>query len=220
MSGDRRGWPYEPVGGPPAGPPPVVPLQGPPPPPTTLAPASISRRAVVLLAVAGVLTMALTSLGIGDWWLRNNEMRTLLDRVERAERAQLPAIQGISPLLLLCQQDPAPDDEELCDTVSIRQGAERVLPVLQETGDEVADTRLTSYHSKLRTFRDRYVDHNLAWRSWLESLAKDPTAGDFTSPQDISITFVEASDAADAALTPLALHGNRGRVEAIFASVR
>lgn len=174
----------------------------------------------MLLAIAGSVAVLLTTFGVGDWWLRNRELRTLLERVERAERAQLPAIQTIGPLLILCQQEAAIGEEDLCDTVAIREGAERVLPRLVETGEEVADTRLISFHGSLRTFRDRYVDHNLAWRGWLETLARDPTAGDFDSPDSISTTFYEASDAADEALTPLPLHGNRDRVEAIFASIR
>ena len=188
----------------------------PPPPPVP----AVSRRAVVLLAVAGSVAVLLATFGVGDWWLRNLELRTLLERVERAERAQLPAIQTIGPLLFLCQQEAAGDEEDLCDTVAIREGAERVLPRLEQTGEEVADTRLTSFHGRLRTFRDRYVDHNLAWRGWLESLARDPTAGGFDSPDSINTTFYAASDAADEALTPLPLHGNRERIEAIFASIR
>ncbi len=220
MSGARRGWPYEPVAGPPAPPPPTPGIEGPPEPVAPEVHPPISRRAAVLLAVAGAVALLLASVGIGDWWVRNGEMRRLLQRVERAERAQLPAIQSIGPLLMLCQQEAVGDDEELCDTVGIRQGAERVLPLLRQTGDEVADTRLTSSHGSLRNFRDRYVDHNLAWRSWLETLAQDPTAGGFESPESIGTTFQKASDAADDALTPLPLHGNRTRVEAVFASVR
>lgn len=221
MSEERRGWPYEPVDGRAASTPPPpalddLPFALPPPPAT-----GISRRAILLLSLAGAVAVLLTSLGIGDWWLRNREMDTLLDRVERAERAQLPAIQSIDPLLFLCQQEATTTDSSLrCDTASIRQGAERALPMLRQTGDEVAATRLTSFHGSLRAFRDRYVAHNLAWRSWLETLSVDPTAGGFDSPVSITTTFVAASVAADDALTPLALHGNRDRVGAIFASVR
>lgn len=221
MSGHGRGWPYDPVSGPPSAPPPAYAIEGPPaasmgaePEPT------ISRRAVVLLAIGGSLALVLASLGVGDWFVRNNEMRTLLGRIEIAERAQLPAFQSISPLLVLCRHEATIDDGEQCDTVTIRQTAERILPKLQQTGDEVAATRLTSYHGKLRTFRDRYVDHYMAWRGWLESLANDPTAGGFQSPESINTTFETAGDAAGKALTPLPLHGNRDRVEIIFDSVR
>lgn len=178
---------------------------------------AVSRRAVVLLAIGGALALVLSSLGIGDWWVRNAELRTLLGRVERAERAQLPAILGIGPLLRLCQQEGA---EELCDTVAIRIGAERTLPQLRQTGDLVAGTRLTSFHGSLRTFRDRYVDHNLAWRSWLETLASDPTAGAFEPPAAVDETFRRARTAAEGALTPLPLHGNAGRIEVMFESLR
>jgi len=174
----------------------------------------------VLLGIAGAVAVVLASLGVGDWWVRNRELETLLDRIERAERAQLPAAQSIGPMLLLCQQEAAGDAGQLCDTVAIREGAERALPRLQETGDEVAATKLTSYHGSLRTFRDRYVDHNLAWRTWLETLAHDPTAGGFEPPDTISLTFERTSQAADDALTPVPLHGSRARVESIFASVR
>jgi len=175
---------------------------------------------VVLLAIAGSVAVVLASLGVGDWLVRNREMRTLLGRVERAERAQLPAIQGIGPLLFLCRQQATGDTEQPCDTVTIRMDAEKALPRLTQTGDEVAATGLTSFHGNLRTFRDRYVAHNLAWRSWLEILSRDPTAGGFESPDSIATTFEVASKAADEALTPLPLHGNRSRVEAIFESVR
>jgi len=181
---------------------------------------AISRRALVLLSIAGAVAVLLASLGVGDWWVRNRELSMLLDRVERAERAQLPAIQSIGPLLLLCQQSASADTAQACDTVTIRQDAERVLPRLKESGDDVAATKLTSFHRSLRTFRDRYVDHNLAWRSWLEALAQDPTTGGFESPDSISLTFQRASQAAEDAVTPLPLHGNRARVETIFASVR
>jgi hypothetical protein len=217
---DRRGWPYDrvdvhdaPLPAPPA--PDEAPF--PPPPP---APPSLSRRALVLLCVASAALVLAAVLGTADWWLRNREMATLLDRVERAERAQLPALQGIGPLLLLCQQEAATDQSQLCDTVTIRQDAERTLPQLRLTGDAVAGTRLTSFHGSLRTFRDRYVAHNMAWRTWLEDLARDPTAGGFDSPDSITTTFHDASVAADDALTPFPLHGNRDRVAAIFASVR
>ena len=220
VTADGRGWPYEPVDGSPAPPPAAPAIDGPAAVPESVAGPTVSRRAVVLLSIAGALALLLASLGIGDWWVRNREMQTLLNRVERAERAQLPAIQSIGPLLYLCQQEASGDQQQLCDTVAIRQGAERVLPGLQETGDEVGATKLTSFHGGLRTFRDRYVAHNLAWRSWLEELTRDPTAGGFESPDTISTTFQAASSAADDALTPLALHGNRARVEAIFASVR
>lgn len=217
----RRGWPYEPVDG---GPPPVAfapTIEGPAAEPQPEAPTPISRRAVVLLTIAGAVALLLASVGIGDWWQRNREMRTLLDRVEQAERAQLPALQSISFLLLLCQQEPTGGDEDQCDTEAIREGSERMLPRLTETGEAVANTRLTSFHGSLRTFRDRYVDHNMAWRGWIETLTNDPTAGGtFDSPESITTTFQQASDAADGALTPLPLHGNRTRVEAIFASIR
>lgn len=220
MSGNGRGWPYEPVVGAPAPLPEAAPIELEPfPPPPPAAPA-ISRRAVVLLAIGATVAVILTSLAVGDWWVRNTELRTLLGRVERAERAQLPAVQTIGPLLFLCQQEAAGSEEQTCDTVAIRQGAEQTLPYLRQTGDAVASTRLTSFHGSLRTFRDRYVDHNAAWRSWLETLAKDPTAGGFESPEAISTTFEDASKAADDALTPLPLHGNGTRVARIFASVR
>lgn len=221
MTDVRRGWPYDPVEGaaPPLAPAPTI--EGPAAEPPAVAPTQVSRRAVVLLSIAGAVALVLASVGVGDWWLRNRELRTLLDRVERAERAQLPALQSISLLLLLCQQETTADDEDQCDTEAIREGAERMLPGLTETGEAVADTRLTSFHRGLRTFRDRYVDHNLAWRGWIETLTRDPTAGGtFDSPESITTTFQQASDAADEALTPLPLHGNRTRVEAIFASIR
>lgn len=220
MSGTGRGWPYDPVGGPPSVPPPPPAIEGPPQPSPRLADPSISHRAIVLLAIGGTVAVLLASLGLGDWWMRNTEMRTLLGRIERAERAQLPAIQNISPLLQTCRQEATIDDGEHCDTVTIRQTAERILPKLQQTGDEVASTRLTSYHRHLRSFRDHYVDHYLAWRGWLEALAEDPTANGFQSPETINTTFEAASDAADRALTPLPLYGNRNRVELIFDSVR
>lgn len=219
MNGNRRGWPYEPVEGSPAPPPSAPPIEADPLPPVLPLPPPVSRRAVVLLAIGGTVALLLASLAIGDWWLRNGEMRTLLDRVERAERAQLPAVQGIALLLTLCQRE-ASGEPQVCDTVSIRRGAEQALPRLRQTGDEVATTRLTSFHSGLRTFRERYLDHNLAWRSWLEALAEDPTSGGFEAPEAIGTTFERASDAADGALTPLPLHGNGTRVEQIFESVR
>lgn len=220
MSGNGRGWPYEPVDGPPAPPAPVPPLPAEPASAPRPAEPPISRRAVVLLAIGGATALLLASLGIGDWWVRNAELRTLLDRVERAERAQLPAMFSIGPLLYPCQQEAAGLQEQVCDTVGIRQGAERALPQLRATGEEVASTRLISFHGSLQRFRDRYVDHNLAWRSWLEALAQDPTSGGFEPPEAITTTFRDASDAADGALTPLALHGNGLRVEEIFESVR
>lgn len=222
VSENRRGWPYEPVGGrgAPAPAPPGLPHEEEPAAPSPVETPTVSRRAVVLLSIAAALALVLGALAVGDWWVRNREMQTLLDRIERAERAQIPARDGIGPRLLLCQQEPLGDDAERCDTVGIREIAERSLPRLVETGEEVAGTRLTSVHGSLRTFRDRYVDHNLAWRSWLELLARDPTAGNFGSPDDIDTTFEVASDAADDALTPLPLDDNRARVEAVFSSVR
>lgn len=217
MSGNGRGWPYEPVDGRSVPPPGAPPVEADPPPVEVAEGPAGSRRAVVLLAVGGALALIVSSLAIGDWWVRNAELRTLLGRVERAERAQLPAVLGIGPLLALCQQEGA---EALCDTVSIRLGAERTLPQLRQTGDLVAATRLTSFHGSLRTFRDRYVDHNLAWRDWLETLASDPTAGAFEVPDAVGTTFRRASTAADGALTPLALHGNPGRIDEIFESAR
>lgn len=175
---------------------------------------------MVLLAIGGVVALLITSLAVGDWWVRNTEMQTLLGRVERAERAQLPAIQDIGPLLDLCLEEAAGGGQGACDTVAIRQGAENALPQLRQAGDDVGATRITSFHASLRTFRDRYVDHNLAWQAWLEELAKDPTAGGFQSPDAIATTFEKASRAADGALTPLPLHGNGTRVNTIFASVR
>lgn len=218
VSGNRRGWPYEPVDRQPAPPPVAPPVEAEPVPLPLPKPPAASRKAVVLLAIGGAVALVLASLAIGDWWVRNAEMRTLLGRVERAERAQLPAVLGIGPLLRLCRQEAA--DEQVCDTAAIRLGAERTLPQLRQSGDLVAATRLTSFHGSLRTFRDRYVDHNLAWRSWLEALAKDPTAGEFEVPPAVGTTFERASDAADGALTPLPLHGNGTRIDEIFESVR
>ena len=220
VSESGRGWPYEPVEGRPAPPAEAPPLEAEPQPVVLPPPAAVSRRAVVLLAIGGAVALLLASLAIGDWWVRNAELRTLLGRVERAERAQLPALQSIGPLLYPCQQEAAGLDEQVCDTVAIRQGAERALPRLRQTGDEVAATRLTSFHGSLQTFRDRYVDHNMAWRGWLETLAKDPTYGDFEPPAAISTTFEGASRAADAALTPLPLHDSPDRIARIFDSVR
>ncbi len=220
MSGNRRGWPYEPLDLPPPLPPVRPPSEAPPVRQPIPAPPAISRRAVILLTIGGAVALLLTSLAVGDWWVRNTEMQTLLGRVERAERAQLPAIDGIGPLLDLCLEEAAGGDPGACDTVAIRQGAERALPQLRQAGDDVGATRLTSFHASLRSFRDRYVDHNLAWRAWLEELAKDPTVGGYEPPDSIATTFTRASKAADGALTPLPLHGNGTRVNKIFATVR
>jgi len=220
VSGNGRGWPYEPVDGPPGRPPEASPLTADPAPTALALPPPISRRAVVLLAIGGATAMLLATLAIGDWWVRNGELRTLLGRVEQAERAQLPALQSIGPLLDRCQQEAAGSDDQGCDTVAIRVGAERALPRLRQSGDEVAATRLTSFHGSLQTFRDRYLDHNLAWRAWLEGLTRDPTAGGFEPPEAITTTFQGASKAADGALTPLPLHGNGTRIARIFRSVR
>ena len=215
-----RGWPYDPVGGPPSAPPVTPAIEGPAVAPAPEPEPAISQRAIVLLAIAGSLALVLATLGVGDWWVRNAEMRTLLGRIEQAERAQLPVFQSISPMLQLCRQGATLDEADVCDTVTIRQIAERILPKLRQTGDDVAATRLTSFHGDLRSFRDRYVDHYLAWRGWIESLAEDPTVGAFESPDSINTTFVAASEAADRALTPLPLHGNRTRVQLVFENVR
>lgn len=220
MSGSGRGWPYEPVDGPPAPPLEELPIEAEPLPASIPAGPAVSRRAVVALAIGGAAALLLASLAVADWWVRNTELQVILDRVERAERAQLPALQTIGPLLYPCQQEAAGFEAEVCDTVAIRQGAERALPRLRQTGDEVAATRLTSFHGSLQTFRDRYVAHNLAWRGWLEALARDPTAGGFEPPEAIGSTFQAASEAADGALTPLPLHRNATRIAQIFQSVR
>lgn len=220
MGGNGLGWPYEPVAGAPAPPPSTAPIEAPPQPRLVEPEPPFSRRAVVLLAIGGTLALLLAVLAVGDWWVRNAELRTLLGRVERAERAQIPAVQSIGPLLSLCQLEGTGGVGEFCDTVAIRRGAEQALPQLRQAGDAVATTRLTSFHDGVRTFRDRYVDHNLAWRAWLEALAEDPTVGGFEPPEAIGTTFERASTAADGALTPLPLHDNGRRVEQIFLSVR
>jgi hypothetical protein len=212
---EQRGWPYEPVDTRAAAPvavaePPVaLSVRDPHAEPEAPPPQPDRPRALLALVVVATVAVLLGGFAVIDWFSRNQELDTLLDRIEVAERAQLLPRDSIDLLRRECYFSPGD-----CDSTAIARVASRFLPDLQTTGDAVAKTRLTRHHGALRDMRDRYVEHNLAWQRWLSALSRAPL--DTDPPSDITPTFQAAGRAARKAVPPFAIHNARARVDLLF----
>lgn len=212
MTQTGRGWPFEPVDTRAAPitsePAPVVvsvrePAAGAPAEPA----APIRTPALVALVVMTVVAVVLTGFSLLDWYSRNRELDVLLTRIQRAEQAQRHDL--LDPLLRDCYFS-----DRGCDAVTIAQVAARNLPELRASGEAVAQTRLTRYHSALRDLRDRYVEHNLAWQARFVALSQGSTEPDSTD--DIATTWYDVGRSAHSAIPPFPLHDARSRVDRIF----
>jgi hypothetical protein len=209
-----QGWPYEPVD---RGPtvasvavaePVVLSVRPDGPPPEPPLPAV---RTKVFVALVATLTVAvvLATFAVADWWTRNHELDVLLDRIAVAEAAQRPMQQALGRVASTCTFTI-----DRCDLGPVQAAAQRGLPALRSSGNAVATTEIVRFHGALRELRDRYVDHNLAWQSWLDAIV----AGDagLDQPTAIRSTWFVVVDTAQQAIPPLATNDARERVDRIF----
>lgn len=183
------------------------------------APARRPRRwlPIVLGAAAFVVVLAALGAVVGDWTVRNLEMRAVVAWIEVSEaamgdlQAEVTSIaaeyEGRVPL---DEADQAEIDAAL--TAVAAEGLARVT----DAGDGVAGVRWLLWHPEVGAAQDAYLAHNRAWQAYLERAAKDPS--EFARAQDdINSTFADAEDDLRDALPAPALFDLVDRVSTIFA---
>lgn len=164
---------------------------------------------VLVLLVAGAL--------VGDWGLRNGEMRALVTRIEASEAA-MGALQGEIQSVLAEYQDAealsVEDRAALDERLAQAAGAGR--DAVAAAGAQVAALRWLSWHSEVGAAQDAYLAHNRAWQEYLSRAAEDPA--EFAVEQtEVNDTFEAAEAPVRAAVPPLALFNLPARVDVIFA---
>lgn len=167
----------------------------------------------------GVLAFLLTTVTLGalvaDWTLRNQEMDALVTAVEQSE-AQMTWTQDGVGLIFDGLEDPSQVTENSQLTLELQGIAAEGRDRIKAAGDQVAAVRVSPWHQDVLLAKQAYLQHNLAWQSYLDRAAKD--ALEFTLPQDeVNSTFMEAEPLFRAAIPDPAGFSLDARVGLIFA---
>lgn len=188
----------------------------------TITPAPRRRRtpgwvAVLTGVLAFVLILAAGGAVVGDWFVRNAQMATLVTAVEASERAMTDvqartdaAFKEYSAIAKPTTQDKLDLNGKLSDIAA--EGAGTVT----RAGDRVAAVSILPWETRIIAARDAYLVHNKAWQEYLAAAALHPI--EFTKDQPaINDSWGAVEPAMRAALPDPALFDLKQRLDAIFA---
>lgn len=177
------------------------------------------RGAVIVGLVAVVLLVGLVG---ADWYLRNREMSSLLNAIDRAEATTNRQLSKLHKVAERNSTEGPGRSEDWGDMELARfqsaAGSGRAAILVASSA--VSDVRIAPWHRALRRARGRYRDH---LRAWSTSFEVDATlSGNAYGPastraeSDIEATWGIAEHSLRSATAPLALFDNDGRVDALF----
>lgn len=122
-------------------------------------------RLVFLLSVVVLV-------GVGDWYLRNQELGQLLDRIQASETAMLVGQDESAALTEAADVDDEEDYQKLLAEVS--SVASATGEELFDARDRIESTRVMPWHFGVAKAKDRYLDHVAEWEDLLGDAARDP----------------------------------------------
>lgn len=172
---------------------------------------------IILGALTFVIVLAGLGAVVGDWALRNAEMRSLITQVEESEAAMGALQQGVQDVAAAYESKlPLDDQEQAALDTELETLASQARDAIGAAGDDVAGVRWLLWHREIGAAQEAYLAHNRAWQAYLARAAEDPA--EFGRQQDlVNTTFVEAESSVRFAVPVAPLFDIDQRVDAIFA---
>ena len=163
---------------------------------------------VLMLAVAAV---------VGDWALRNVEMRSFVAAVESSEQAMSDTQAAVREAFAPFEgQESLGDADQEALRAALSDVARAGAVGVADGARAVESVRILPWHTALLDARTAYLEHNQAWQDYLTTAAEDPA--EFVVPQAaVASTWDAAEPAVRSALPVPTLFGLSARVDAIFA---
>lgn len=166
-------------------------------------------------AIAFVVTAALLGGAIADWTLRNQEMDAFVSAVEQSESQMTWAQESVGLVF-----DEAADPSSGADPEAVNEELQGIAAEgrdrIKAAGELVAQVRISPWHEDLLLARQAYMEHNMAWQSYLDRAAND--ADEFALPQDeVNSTFLAAEPLFREAIPVPDGYSLTERVDLIFA---
>lgn len=164
-----------------------------------------------------MLTLGILGALVGDWAVRNVEMRTLVTRIEASEAAMGDFQDEFQAILAESQGSEALSVEQraVLDR-RLSEAAAKGRDAIATAGDQVAAVRWLAWHREIGRAQDAYLAHNRAWQAYLGRAAKDAQEFGVTQ-EEVNATFEAAESPIRAAVPALPLFDLAQRVSEIFA---
>lgn len=168
---------------------------------------------------AAALIVIGMALAVGDWLVRNMEMRALMATMEESEAAMATVQDDVRSIVLGVGLTGEPSDADLLqlntDLAAVALDGRDSVAV---AGRAVEAVTVLPWHGEISEARDAYLAHNLAWQAYLSAAAELPT--EFGRPQDqVNSTFDEAGPLIREAVPQPALFALPDQVDRVLGSV-
>jgi len=166
--------------------------------------------------VAMVVFSLIASAAVVAFGVRTLQAERLLTAVETSERAMGTAQDALNGVL---EEFEAPDltAEGRAELVEQLQSvAATGAKAIESAGVKVADVRVAPWNSRVATAQTMYLEHNVAWVTYLNAVAQDPT--ELARPQPaINATFFDARTPLWQAVPAIDLLDLRDRISVMYA---
>jgi hypothetical protein len=178
-----------------------------------------ASRRLLWIAIATALVLGGLVVCGADWWIRNQELNSLVTRIEASERVLTDFNTSLDSAQSRVMTDltsfgPEQAKKNFNSTV-LDYCSKSAIPAIA-TGAEVAGTAILPRHTGIREAQDSYLKHSNAWKIYLESCA----AGPYEPPQsnhDINGTWETLKPVLEAALPwPSARYNLQTRVDQLL----
>lgn len=153
---------------------------------------------------------------VGDWTLRNSEMRELVTAIEASENEMRVTQEQVTEVFAPFDVGgPLSPEETALLTRQLADIASNARERIERAGSVVASVSVMPWHSAILSAQESYVVHNGAWIDYMARAAQDPV--EFVNPQPfVNSSFMAAEPILRAAVPIPALYAIDQRVAQIF----
>jgi hypothetical protein len=147
---------------------------------------------VVAGAITFVLTLVVVGSLVGDWAVRNVEMRQLISQIEVSEQAMAGTQVGIANAVgeFRDKEQPTAADQAALEAALKAAAANGLVGVING-GGLVEGVRVLPWHTGITDAQRAYLAHNKAWQDYLTKASTD--VAEFSKEQvAINETFAAA----------------------------
>ena len=166
---------------------------------------------VVVIVVSLISTAAVVAFGV-----RTAQAERLITAVEGSENAMKQAQLALNEVL---EEFEAPDftPEDRAELVAdLKATAAEGAESIEQAGVRVVDVRVSPWDTRVAEAKTVYLEHNLAWVTYLTAVSQDPS--ELARPQPaINATFFDARTPLWQAIPAVDVLDLRERINAIYA---
>ncbi|CAB4870187.1 unannotated protein [freshwater metagenome] len=174
---------------------------------------------VLIGALAFVLVLAGVGLVAADWFARNSEMNTLIQRVVVSETAMGQTQNEIEAAFAEYDSKTATltAEQKAALAVKLKAAATAGQQRIASAGEGVRTVQLMPWHGDIAAAQRAYVTHNRAWQDYMAAAEKDP-AELLADQPEVNDTFNAAEPLMKQAVPKPPLFDLERRVADIFTS--